>query len=141
MWIKETTEALIRKPIWLAIALLAGCTISTEPRVGEEFTLEPGERVRIAETQLTVTFEEVADDSRCPLGVVCVWEGDGVVELRIADVDGVRVVMLHTNPQFDQSVEVAGVELKLISLSPYPETPGPIEPGTYEVTLQARALQ
>jgi len=53
--------------------------------LGREFTLRPGESVTIESTDLIVSFEQVAQDSRCPADATCVWAGDAVVVLKVGE--------------------------------------------------------
>lgn len=43
--------------------------------MGEEFSLHIGEMASIKGEDLQVRFLEVTEDSRCPRGVTCIWEG------------------------------------------------------------------
>jgi hypothetical protein len=60
------------------ILLLSSCTGGTggvEARLGEEFSLSSGHGIVITGEDLEIKFVEVSEDSRCPKGVTCVWEG------------------------------------------------------------------
>jgi hypothetical protein len=43
--------------------------------LGEDFYLYIGESANIKGEELQVRFLEVTEDSRCPKGVTCIWEG------------------------------------------------------------------
>ena len=43
--------------------------------IGEDFSLHIGESASIRGEELQVRFLEVTEDSRCPRGVTCIWEG------------------------------------------------------------------
>jgi hypothetical protein len=109
----------------------------TGPKPGESFTLSPGDRVTLAEIQTTVRFLAVSEDSRCPSQAQCVWAGDGAVVLEIApSLADAAEDTLHTNPESGPgAVVLAGHELTLLALEPYPETPGEIRPDEYRATL------
>ena len=47
-----------------------------------------GQTVPIDNGAIDVTFSEVVEDSRCPMNVMCVWQGRAVVGLRIRHLDG-----------------------------------------------------
>jgi hypothetical protein len=51
--------------------------------LGQEFSLRIGESASIKGEELQVRFLEVTEDSRCPTGVVCIWEGrvSGLLEI------------------------------------------------------------
>jgi len=100
-----------------------------------EVELGVGESAQVA--PVTVTFVGVTDDSRCPKGVTCIWEGDALVELRVRREDGGAAVTLslHANPRFTQEATAAGVRVRLVRIDPYPEADHPIEAGDYRVVL------
>lgn len=136
----QVKTKLLAAALLLATApLLAACGSATGPEVGEEFELRVGERATLAELRLYVRFIQVTDDSRCPTRAECVWAGDGAVLLEIAPQDGdAYELTLHT--LLDPKVaSLGGVELSLVRLDPYPESPGSILPHEYVVTLTTRA--
>lgn len=104
------------------------------------FELRVGERVEVEGTGLAVTFLGVREDSRCPAGARCVWEGNAAVALELAI--GRRMpqtATVHTGVE-PRAVAIAGYEIRLVELEPAPTLDGPPDPGTYVVTLTASAL-
>ena len=65
--------------VLLIIALgvvLAGCQWNRESAaLGEEFSLSLGERENIQGEGLSIVFADILEDSRCPTGAQCVWQG------------------------------------------------------------------
>lgn len=134
-------------PVLVAVLALSACTnasvLGPEPAVStdaasrqpvqSEIELTVGESARL--TAATITFVGVSDDSRCPTGVTCVWEGDAVVTLRVRRDAGDETVTLHANPRFAQESTVAGLTLRFVRLEPYPEADRPIAAGEYRVVL------
>lgn len=129
---------------WAAVtgvlAAAAGCGASAEPppvspRLGTEFTLAPGETARLDDDRLTVSFDEVSADGRCPAGAACVWEGDATV------VTGVTVgaqrsrYELHTNHRFATEVTVGRYRIALVALRPSPPATGQVPGGDYQADL------
>jgi hypothetical protein len=58
-----------------------------------------GETVRVDAGDLTIAFDAVLDDSRCPLEVLCFWEGNAAVRLILTDgTGGFTAVTLQTSP-------------------------------------------
>jgi hypothetical protein len=117
-----------------------GCGTGIEPdQVGlaQEFTLAPGHWVRIQGEDSTVTFDQVAFDSRCPRTASCVWEGDAVVVLTLTHPARERAsVELHTSGRFAQSAAYGDVQVALVTLAPEPREGGPIPQAEYRATLQ-----
>ena len=110
---------------------------ATGPKPGESFTLEVGEKATLDAIHTSVRFLAVAEDSRCPSQAQCVWAGDGSVVLEIAPAGGDEAEeTLHTNPESGPgAVALAGYELTLLRLDPYPVTPGDIATDAYRATL------
>ena len=95
-----------------------------------------GETLAIPGTKVSVTFVGVVDDSRCPKGVTCVWEGDATIEVRVTPERGdPETVQLHVNARTTKDVVVQGLHLTLERLEPYPEDGRPINRGDYRATL------
>ena len=44
--------------------------------LGEQFTLPIGQTVDIVGQNLSIKFDAVIGDSRCPVGAECVWAGE-----------------------------------------------------------------
>jgi hypothetical protein len=106
----------------------------TEVVLGEEFTLKVGQQIRVRNTKLKLTFLSVPQDSRCPASVVCAWAGNAQLNLEVKKKKNVSDISLNTllDPKI---VTYKGFKLRLVKLSPYPATPGAINPGDYEATL------
>jgi len=65
------------------------------------------------------------EDSRCPLDVTCVWEGDANVFLKITSNDSTALFNLHTNPNMDDHVKMIQLfkhEIILNDVLPYPSS-------------------
>jgi hypothetical protein len=84
-------------------------------KLGEEFVLRLGERVTLRGTDLTLEFQDVTEDSRCPDGAVCVWAGNGRIQL------GVNQSTVKLNTTLEPKQFIFGIyAIRLNSLSPYP---------------------
>ena len=105
-------------------------------KLGSEVVLTRGASHHVADTDLTVVFETVVEDSRCPTGVSCVWAGDAAVRIRIEAPATASVTReLHTNAGFEREMAHGGVRVRLVSLTPEPGPDGPPRPDDYRATL------
>jgi hypothetical protein len=124
----------------VALLLLASCgTSPTGPRtvrLDSPFTLAPGQAAQVDGGGLRVTFEGVSADSRCPVAVNCVWEGDAVVVLSVRP-DGAAAARseLHTSGRYPAEAEVGGYRVRLASLAPAPRESASPAPGDYRASL------
>ena len=119
------------------------CTSVTEPGVGNEFRLDFGEAVSVPEAELSLHFVDVAEDSRCPARVQCVWAGDAAIAIEIAfNLAGDDSVTdtLHTTLD-PKSVAVGGYLLQLVRVDPYPIVPGGIPLERYRITLRLDPIE
>jgi len=130
---------------WLAcaaiVAATAGCSSPNEPggNFRTEVTLRPGEVTAVASTPLRVGFERVASDSRCPADALCIQSGDALVVFRVS-IEGAAAADISLRTRGGTTGEnltavVAGYELSVAGLQPYPISASPIAPGDYRVTL------
>jgi hypothetical protein len=103
--------------------------------LGEEFTLRVGELVLIKEACLKISFSRVAEDSRCPKGVVCVWAGNGKIVVKANGGKGMPVdVELNTTVEPKQS-RFQKYSIKLVGLHPYPQKDVKIKRSDYVAAL------
>ena len=87
---------------FLILITITGCDDIISSDVNEEFFIEPGHRAEIRESGLAITFNKVVEDSRCPIGVECVWAGNGKVEVTIhfpGSEDMVQVLNTNLDPK------------------------------------------
>lgn len=124
----------------LCAAFTAGCALATEPgtaALDREFGVREGEQVEVDGGSLTVRFLDVAEDSRCPVGVQCAWAGEGVVVLRLSQAGREPAeVTLRTTPDKDSGT-YEGYLVALRGLDPHPRA-GASPPETYRATLEVR---
>jgi hypothetical protein len=103
----------------------------------KNFVLSVGQEVSTADGKLKIKFLSVAEDSRCPKGVNCIWEGNARVVLQVGKVNGTPVKLeLNTSPREGTAGGGHGQYLiKLVEVAPYPVAEQPIKPQSYAVTL------
>ena len=112
---------------------------STDVALNVEFELAPAQTVSVAGTDLAVRLDSVVADSRCPMGVTCVWGGDANIHLSL--VRGKRaptqaVIHVTTSPK---SVVSGADTIEFVSLDPMSREQMPIKPSDYRVRLIVRA--
>lgn len=124
-----------------SLALLAACGAQSELQtapsssvVGDTTLLTLPVGTSASAGEITVGFNSVAEDSRCPTGVQCVWEGDAEVVLTLGGPAGIESVRLHTTLD-PRVVDFGGYEVELRAVAPYPVDGEAIEPDDYVVQL------
>lgn len=117
----------------------AACKGVTDVQPGQPFQLKVGQTAALPDSSLALRFEAVAQDSRCPVDVQCIWAGDGVVRLSLRTAADSSTADLHTNSGAGPaSVRLGAWTIELLSLTPAPRAGQPIPAGDYTATLQVR---
>jgi hypothetical protein len=133
----------------MSVALLGGAveavaaprrvTATQAARVGREFKIKVGQTVTFRGEALRLRFKRVTSDSRCPTGVECVWAGNAevLIEVSAGGGRGKRTLSLNTNAGQERAAEgtYRRYTVKLVGLSPYPQSGRKIRPGEYTATL------
>jgi hypothetical protein len=83
---------------------------------------------------LKITLLEIAEDSRCPLDVTCVWQGQASVKLHIEDQKKSEEIVLNDDKSIN--LQIAPLEIKLVDLFPYPVSTETITPEKYIATIE-----
>ncbi|MFX1253503.1 MAG: hypothetical protein ACFFCZ_17975 [Promethearchaeota archaeon] len=95
------------------------------------FNLKIGEFADIESKGIRVTFLAVTQDSRCPKDVNCIWEGDVTVVVKVV-LNGLPQGNFELDGSNMHKASFGGIYyIKLVELSPYPETTDPIPLSSY----------
>lgn len=122
----------------LALAALAACKSegAVKPmELGQALTLKLGESGKLSADDLTVTFQAVPSDSRCPQGVQCVTAGEADVVLAVT-LAGKRqdVTVKVGTDQAKATVEPYAI--RILKLDPYPVANQTIQDAEREIELR-----
>lgn len=137
----------MQRLVWsVALITLAACgarepsgpLAQLQPKLNEPFTLRAGQAATFFEPALSITFAGVPNDSRCPTDAMCIWAGDGEVQLTLhvgpLDGDGADLdAHLHTNLEPHSAPWGVYYEIRLLALNPQPSINHPM--GEYRATL------
>ncbi|HVG46346.1 MAG TPA: hypothetical protein VM890_16500 [Longimicrobium sp.] len=105
------------------LALVAACVTAPPPAataaLDQDFRLARGEAAAVGPDRLTVRFAAVVEDSRCPMGVMCIRAGEAKVQLALrapgAGEDDVIVATEGGQPRY---ASFAGYDVRLVALDP-----------------------
>lgn len=133
-----------RAGLGIGLVLAAACagsgssdsdvTASREP-ADTEVELAVGETASLPDAPLRITLLGVPTDSRCPVDVTCVWEGDVEVRLEVEpDDEPAREIAIHSTLE-PREVVVDGFELSLVEVRPEPLSGSSIPPERYRVRI------
>jgi len=103
--------------------------------VDSEITLAPGERAQLAGTDFLVTFEQVVQDDRCPVGVFCIHFGDAQVAFRAGRAGADTTVVLST-ADTTAPAAIGPYRLELEGLAPFKQQETAIPAAAYRATVK-----
>jgi hypothetical protein len=125
--------------LWVIGAFFASCTFLDSDRApadllvseGESFRLLEGQAARLRGSAFRVAFIARTGESRCPLGVQCIWEGEAEVEMALSisgpETDTLRVRgYLVGSAGRTTAVSRFGYRVSLDDLAPYPAHEQPL---------------
>jgi hypothetical protein len=115
----------------IAVAL-AACGRGGAATLDEPIQLAPGEWAHLQAEDLEIKFAGIAEDSRCPNDVVCVWAGEVVVRFTVRRNSRNKDVLVKET----QGLAVDGYTIKILQVLPPRASSGPLPPGDYRVTLK-----
>jgi hypothetical protein len=109
---------------------------AAQPSLGKTFELKVGEWKIVGPEGLTVGFDGILDDSRCPIGLYCIWEGDAAADIWAEMPSWEKEkFLLHAHRGFDWYAQYGDYEIALVAVNPYPVLYDPIPPDEYVVTV------
>lgn len=101
----------------------------------QQFKLQVNKQKVITKDKLKITFVSVLEDSRCPIGVDCIWAGNAKLQLKISQAKGAsKTFELNTNLQ-PQVFTFEGYEIKIVDLTPTPKVNVRINRKSYTATV------
>jgi hypothetical protein len=139
----------------LVICVLSACQSTGTPSstvtgaVNTEIALAPGQSASVTGTDLTITFDSIVSDERCPSDIECAASGPVTVSLSVQQGEGApNDFTLQTftdqtgrspNVQFEgvtNRAEVGDYAIQIASVTPYPQNlTTKIDPSQYRVSL------
>lgn len=101
-----------------------------ESLLDEEIQIKIGESVTLERGSLTIKFKSLVEDSRCPQGVVCIWEGNAEVILEVSKNE------ITLNTALDPKEKVVGdYNIQLRDVIPYPKAGEELKPENYSIKI------
>jgi hypothetical protein len=102
------------------------------------FTLAHDQSAALESEDLAVKFVDVAEDSRCPVGVECIWQGQVKIDLEIKRQDGspdtIQLTSLAGEPELAEKA-VGDLYIRLAKVEPQPMKGSVLTIFDYRITL------
>ena len=95
------------------------------------------------ETNRYICLVSVLNDSRCPEGVQCIWQGNAEAKFKFSKYDENPVFFnLNTYPGFTNDTIIGGYKFTLKNLTPYPSVINTIsKPYKAEIDIEKETIQ
>jgi hypothetical protein len=139
-YVLMTLALLLASACGAANAPPAGTTPPTSAppsaQLGRPFTLAPGQTIAVSGEALSVKFIDVTEDSRCPTGATCVWQGEAkaAVEFIRNNVPEPQSLVQPGLTQEPSTATFAGYRVAY-DIQPYPKVGETIEKAEYRLEL------
>jgi len=106
----------------IAVVLFASCekkasNDDTSLKMSKITEIKIGEIFHNAKYGLSLSVEKI-NDSRCPIGGVCVWAGEAVVEFHLITPKDKYDFTLNTT--FKEDIIIESIKYRLMDVLPYP---------------------
>lgn len=103
----------------------------------DSLELAPGQDVRVQ--RLRLTFLDVAEDSRCPIDAICIWQGNAAVRIALGAGPRASQAFVLQTADGTPTVDFAGYRVTLLALLPAPRAGVRIPPAAYRAILRVDA--
>jgi len=115
----------------LTLVFIFSCSNSTSPSqenyaliLNDTNSVKLNEYLLNSNENLRLSFKNLLEDSRCPIGAECFWEGNAKVEIEFIIGDETHLLELNTYYNFQRDSTLNNYYLKLIDVLPYPTLDG-----------------
>jgi hypothetical protein len=107
----------------------------TSPAGPSSVVLAIGQTVPVPDTTLSLRFNAVPNDSRCPADAICIQLGEAVVVMDALIGSSASRVELRTSDA-GRMAQVGDYRIELSTLLPYPYSNHAIDPAEYRATVR-----
>lgn len=90
--------------------------------LNDTITIAFNDTVGSTTEDIKLSFDSLGTDSRCPVNVVCIWEGNAEVLFSFFNSEFNTKFKLNTHRSFTHYIVLYGFKIELIDLFPYPHT-------------------
>ena len=123
------------------IASLTGCSAGVQNYpLNQQFTLSPGQSAKVTSENVTITFDKVLNDSRCPTGANCIWEGQVqcLISIKLnAKTEQLTLTQSGSDTAASQIYDNYRLEF---NVKPYPKVNNTINSSEYVLELRVSSM-
>lgn len=119
----------------LILTFVFGSVITAEAKDDAPVKVRVGKQKKFARSKITVKFISLVEDSRCPVGVNCVWAGNAKIKVQISEGrEAGETFELNTNIGA-RGATFRGYAVNLTELIPKPKADSKNADGDYTATF------
>ena len=115
------------------ITLVACAQNQPQENFPQTVELQPRASKKVS-NNLSIRFHSILEDSRCPTGAQCAWEGNAEILLELSGGD-LETIHLNTGAQFPRSEVYNGYIITLEDLKPHPTEGAALQESDYTAVL------
>lgn len=86
--------------------------------------------------RMTIRFDSLLEDSRCPEGLMCFWEGNARVSFLFEEPGGRHRFALNTYSGFTRDTLISGYRVSLLDVLPRRKAGIPVDPRDYRAVVK-----
>ena len=116
------------------LLVLALGTFQVEAKTNQTVAVKINNQKTVAKTRLTIKFDSLIEDSRCPKGTQCIQAGNARIRITVSKGGKSDMLELGTNLN-PRATVFAGYEIKFTGLTPYPANNIRIDRNGYVATF------
>jgi hypothetical protein len=112
---------------------------ASEAQAQDTLVIKAGQQRTAAKSGLRIKFISVIEDSRCPVGVDCIWAGNAKIKVQVVGERSTKVFEFNTTlgPKGDI---LDGWAIYLDDLTPVPNSKRKTNPKTYKAKFRIERL-
>lgn len=123
----------------LLMAFVFGTIQSVEAQTEQQKKIKIYKKQKFSQSQLTVKFVSLIEDSRCPIDVQCVQAGNARIKVEISNGRGKETFEINTT-MGPKGASFGGYAINLIELTPIPKSNIKINQNSYKATFTISRL-
>ena len=125
----------------LMVFILSACTKTNSSEINitanTNFSLPVGKTALLKGENISIKFDSVTADSRCPTGVTCIWAGEAKCKMLVSQNGQNQEVVLTQNGSSETTVQnFVGSYQTSFQLDPYPKSGSQINPQDYVLSMK-----
>lgn len=137
------------KYISIIVLLLMFSSCNKETQNGENKSLVLKQKLElkvnecVSNNTISMCVDSVSSDSRCPMDVVCIWQGNAAVSVSFTLNETVHHLTLNTGNtnSYPSDTTIQQFKISLTELAPYPVSTQTIGQNDYRISLMVDEME